>query len=193
MWFCFSKDFLYLDWGNRVDAVVYTPWHLTLPFLSFCPKCRVLGREFSKIDKILASQVRYLAINDSPEYATEEGGPSVSRFIAQDVLSLFPQVEVLVLADRLHDTHESAEELIWLRGDLGNEIVEDSRCMEQDTTFLTESTLWRDHKEYNLLDDIDLTTLGQELFDSNDQIAMPTIIKKSIITSRLKESLMGIF
>ena len=66
-------------------------------------------------------------------------------------------------------------------------------CMEQDTTFLTESILWRDPKEYDLFDDIDLTTLGQEMVDFNDQISMPKIVRKSIITFRLKESLIGIF
>ena len=194
VWFSYSNDFLYLDWGNKRDAVFYSASHLTMSFsqqLPVCSECYVRNLQHPKINEHLASRVQNLAINGSPEDVTGGLGDK-ETFIARDVMSSFPNVKLLVMADQMHDSSEAEEELVWIRGDIGNELSEAAVKEEHDMARLRHSILWRDPQQYNFSGKIKQERIERRWSKYRGTTAMPKIIRRSIITSTLKQSLLAI-
>lgn len=101
-WFSFAIDFLYLDFGRSCHTLLYGPGTFTSSIVEpeyVCPKLFRYTRP--SFDEELAKRVKNLVI--SAEFRAYLGGrdPTVNELVA-----VFTGVEVLVLADQLHNTCE---------------------------------------------------------------------------------------
>lgn len=130
-----------------------------------------------------------------------------SSTIVNELVTVFTSIEVLVLADQLYNTcHEDSEEFVWLRGQLVDEIRSlaqpevDAQSRErwreleiekEHRHLLTGLLLWRGSVQYSTLNDEKVDNLLQ-VWASATTREMPTIIIKSITTTRTKDRLLSI-
>ena len=183
MWFDFDHDFLYVDWGRRYHGLTYRPEHfmptLAADLVVYKYRHPVIGEHVAEKVKNLA-----LLVRDS-EWSSEH------MRVLKDAIKVFTGVKVLVLADQLHDRTEFAEELVWLRGELGNEITEASEWEKEQRYWdlLRNLELWIDTTQYALCANFTEAML-QEVWGNGH--AMPHIMKKSITSATTKRKLLDI-
>ena len=143
-WIDFSIEFLYLDWGYGSFRMTYSPEDFTSSWPEDCLSNRYGHAEFN-VDVV--RQVKNLVIYENAWMATrfkasngEWVEPSKEGWVVRDLLRIFPSVKVLVFADQLHSRDEAEEELMWLSGELGEEVVEDYFSRQ---CALRSNILWR--------------------------------------------------
>ena len=151
-----------------------------------------------KFNPELLKRVKNLVITIGDRFAAD------NTTIAELVV-VFTGVKVLVLADRLFSTcHEYSEELVWLRGELADEISSitqlnadtsklwhESEIEETCRHLLTNLPLWRQRVNYIVLKDKDV------YHDLQNWIRlkigeMPIVIRRSIVTTKTKDMLIDI-
>lgn len=157
-----------------------------------------------RFDLELARKVKNLVITMSSKSALDE------------LMAAFTRVEVLVIADQLYNScYEDGEELVWLKGQLGDEMSsltgpdEDGRSLaqlglnprnrasrqelkteKQHMRMLGHLILW-ESLSYRALDDDEKDDLLEE-WESQTTKKLPIIIRKSITTAKSKTKLLAI-
>jgi hypothetical protein len=185
-WFSFAKDWLYLDWGGG-GTVPYAPRHFTPSFPEWIAAYQYGHPE---INEHVAGQVRNLVIYQDIDYHKRNKD---EEWLIQDVMSVFTDVELLVIADRFHGKHKSSDELVWLQGALGDEENYQSEINEDERLILRNLILWRDGTQYNRCADIDEQKLRKEWEKYRGEgDKMPKLFKKSITTADVKQSMLDI-
>ena len=198
-WFSFSADFLYLDFGTGPHTLSYDPRHFTSsipdPWYMTGPKYSRYPRP--KFNSELLKGVKNLAISMC----------SMTQLYANRIIDelavLFTGVKVLILADQLFNTcHEYSEELVWLRGQLGDEINSipqpnadklwhESEIEEAYRHLLTKLPLWRAPVNYTILEDENVTHFLQK-WRRLTTGEMPIVIRRSVVTTKTKDMLIDI-
>jgi hypothetical protein len=108
------------------------------------------------MERGVAGKVRNLVV-----IGRDRGGRrNAEEFAVNDLWSTFSAVRCLVVADKLFDSSEAGEELVWLRGELGSEGEEEGERAER--LVLRKLLLWRDWTKYRLAANIDLEKLRTE-------------------------------
>ena len=135
-WFSFARDFLHLDFGLSPHVVPYgiqdfTNWIPHQPLWPGNPTrapARFKARRFlrPRFDEQLLARVRNVVVNDEIYISMHRAmqatlAPDWSRAIS--IMNVFRGLEVYVIADQLFNIcHEDGEELVWIRGQLGDEL-----------------------------------------------------------------------
>jgi hypothetical protein len=221
-WFSFARDFLHLDFGLSPHVVPYGIQDFTtgLPPQPLWPgnptrePARFKARRFlrPRFDQQLLARVRNVVVNDEIYISMHRAmqvtlGPDWSRAIS--IMNVFRGLEVYVIADQLFNIcHEDGEELVWIRGQLGDELssLSLSREYQRGTEFrreleaeqeyrhlLTDLLLWkRPPVKYSVLDDRDVAQLAREWSINSRGRRLPTVVRKSITTAKIKDALLTI-
>jgi hypothetical protein len=159
-----------------------------------------------KISENVAKRVRNLVV-----YEEDVAQLSLEQYIVNDILEVFSGVKVLVMADRLHSVEDVGKELVWLRGELGDEsrwlselqakegINQEgwANCEPQGEQeyrwWLGNLLLWIDKLQYGSCVDIAPSLLeGAWETRHGDGREMPTIFRKSVTTAEVKNKLLQI-
>jgi len=183
-WFDFEHDFLYVDWGWSYN-VKYRPGHFT-PSCEWDPEAEEYAPPFIAED--VARKVKNLVTNHlKHEHHLE-------RWLVKDVLGIFVNVELLVLADQLHNSSESGEELVWLRGNLGLEVADDYQMAEAEAEQLRNLIFWKNSSRFKLCANFDKQKINDEwnrYLPGRGPETMK-IVKKIVTTAGVKKRLLDI-
>lgn len=158
--------------------------------------------EHPRIDADIRKQVKNLAVFESP--GIDRAGFRVAReeWVVRDILRIFPAVDVLVFADQLHSRDEVDKELVWLSGEIGEELDEKSEGWSGNESIgekrlrLRQSMLWGDYSEYGACYPFNLSLIRSywenHLAYRKEKRKMPKIASKSITSAALKKELLEI-
>lgn len=191
-WFDFERDFFYVDWGRQYHGVPYSPRHFTE---SFSDDCWAEMYAHPEIEEDVARKVRNLVVYNRAQFAflMRRKEDWLVR-----LLGVFTGVKVLVMADQSHDVHESGEELVWLRGELGDELreVSESGVIKEECYRLSlrNLLLWRDGTQYGQCQYVDQRYFERDWYQYavTESCEIPEIIMRSVTTSKLKNRLLSI-
>jgi 2EXR family len=187
-WFCFPKDYLYVDWGSRFWSTEYFPEDFTR---APAPEERFNPGNLTRpeCDPEMVGKIENLVMcSDNPYFGDE--------WLVAELLAVFTGVEVLVLADQFHGRHESAEEFVWLEGKLTDDLeVEKQPYLDLDAkSALISSLPWRCFGEYRLTKYVFESNFrrewGEKMKGTGRKI--PKLLKKAVATRALKEALLEI-
>jgi hypothetical protein len=213
LWFS-SADFLHIDFGGPLHALPYTHRHF-IPKMPINQPSRLLcliRYAQARFDEKLLAKVKNLAVNDPN---VKPGDPEFNWPTLVACLKYgFPGAELIVVADQLFNTcHEEGEELVWTRGQIGDEMSSPSlpeRAMHGESWresdierehrhLITSLLLWtRPSYNYKVLKDRNMREGQIEEIQAapwskiHNRATQPTIIRKSITTARTKKELLRI-
>lgn len=198
-WFSFSEDFLYLDFGISRHVLHYCNRHFdgSIP-RRFNPRNPACQYRYPKFDKHLLRKVKNLAFDMVV--------PLPRR--VHELLAIFCGVEIVVLIDPLFSMcREYGDELVWLKGELGDEISSLSRIgadsygtgqmdefeVEKDyRDLLYRLMLWKTEGIWGVFWYRDLDEIACFWEKSGIGRPMPRITRKIITTANLKDALLNI-
>jgi hypothetical protein len=187
-WFCFPKDYLYVDWGSGYWSTGYLPEDFT------CTPTREERFDLSTFGRPACSpeivgQIKNLVMCSDRHYFDE-------AWLVENLFSVFTGVKVLILADQFHGRHANAEEFVLLEGDLTDELGEGGQLDQQLRTYagraLISSVPWGRFGEYRQASYMYEPNFRDEWEKRMNGREMPKLFKKSIATRALKKSLLEI-
>ena len=213
-WFSSSADFLHLDFGRSLHGLPYSDNDFAT-WMAAAPPSRHKPHRYPrpKVDDELLTKVRNLAINLAVFMSGCPRGSGLDD-MAHPAISLtkaFPALEVLVIANQLFDIcDEEGEELVWTRGQLGDEtsslsllgkdmcgreIRGESETEKEHRRMMTDLLFWPPSVKHNVFRDQDMDHLArawdqQSTYDQLEGRQMPTVVRKSIITAKTKDALL---
>jgi len=185
-WFSFTKDFLYLDWGYGYHSTNFSVENFTASW----PEDFLIDRFGQPVLCFdLVKKVKNLVVNKTIKHWV---GESLEEWLVQKVLKVFSGVDVLVMADQLHSVSEGDQKLVWLKGEVGQEVDLKLNNDEEDRLSLINLLLWRDITQYTVCADVSQVLLEKEWKKHIPEKSMPLFAKKSITTLNLKNSILDI-
>ena len=151
-----------------------------------------------KFDPELAKKVENIVVSCPVGVSPAEKG-RIDKLVV-----VFTGVKVLVLADQLFSTcHEYSEELVWLRGQLGDEMSSitqlnvdklwhESEIEKRYRHFLRDLPLWKEPVGYmvlNMVEDKGMNLLFQNWLTIRE---WPIVVRRSVVTANTKDVLIDI-
>lgn len=208
-WFSFEKDFLYLDFNKSPHILDVLPRSFTesLHDPQHMPNHLELARYLpKKYDEILIKRVKKLVLGDVDEAFC--GGRRHADIFRKKLLAVFTGVEVLAFVDRVAKfSYEAGEELVWLRGEIGEELVAKSSLEITPTVWSWRGqdfdleqgyrALWRDiqlweTRTHRYSFEVPVEDIFIEGLEAATRQPTPVVVKKIITTANVKRRLLQI-
>jgi len=197
-WFSFPIDYLFLDWGsggfNGYKPGLFVDPGTASELTPRCPYDLVCGLSPAVMHG-LARGVQNLVVNDRVDQSYYRWAcKSEEEFLVRDVLGVFTEVKVLVMADKLLKIDEMCEELVWVGEDLemaGGERPWGLNLKDDDERlYMRNSILWKRH---HVCEDVSQQAFEGEWtkYFGTDR-TMPKVARKSLTSVGLRSQLLKI-
>lgn len=201
-WFCYAKDYLYIDSGTWESAPWYFPNNFILPHEPVINPHHWCQLGIPEYSPEVVRLVRNLILCSSYSY------PKIhEQWLVENLLSVFTGVKVLVFVDQFHGELESEDEFVWLEGNLTDEL-EESMEIDQQLQFyrqrpltkqriepcraLKTSLVWREFLECRMTAPVSSYKFRNEWEKRMYSREVPKLFKKTVTTRAMKKGLLEI-